>query len=244
MGKVVAGILALVVVAGAIFYFVSDPFKTKVDMSVEQATKWTPENINRDPVGYLTWGLGQADNSIEALSARRIALSQQKSRNARMVTDDAKDLDTAKQLFEKFRTAYKEAVASGTWPTEVAGTPYTEEALKKQIVSLKSKIDSLQQQKTQLDGLQKTLDSHMDQLDARLTEAKTTKTELARKLEIVKANKAIEGLVNLRADVDGLSGVADFLAQTDAIPTVDQLIQQEQVSVSDSDFNDILNAEI
>lgn len=242
MGKGIGVVVALVLVAGVVFYFVSDPFKTKVDVKMEQATKWTPENIHKDPAGYMAFAVGQADKTVEALSARRIGLSQQKSNNEKMLQKASKDLDTAKKLFDQFRTAYKEASSANSWPKEVAGTQYQEADLKKQIMSLKGKVDSLEQQTTQLGNIQKTIGAHLDQLDQKLTDTKTTKTDLTQKLEIVKANKAIENIDSLKADVDGLAGVADFLTQMEKTPSVDQLIQQQQSTVSDADFNNILNA--
>jgi hypothetical protein len=241
--KVIGVLVVFLVVAGVVFYFVSDPFKTKVDVKIEQATKWTPENIRKDPAGYVAFAVGQADRTIEALSARRIALSQQKSNNERMLQKASKDLATAKKIFDQFRAAYKEASAANGWPKEVAGTQYQEADLKKQIISLKSKIDSLQGQTTQLTGIQKTVGTHLDQLDQKLTDTKTTKTDLTQKLEIVKANKAIENIDSLKADVAGLAGIADFLTQSARVPSVDQLIQQQESTVSDADFSSILNSE-
>lgn len=243
MGKIIAGIIVIALIIGALFYFVSDPFKTKVDTQLEQATKWTPENIHKDPSGYLSWAVSQADDTVEALSARRIGLTQQKSNTERMLQKASKDLASAKKLFDQFRDAYKEAGGANTWPKEVAGTQYQEAELKKQIISLKSKADSLQQQVAHLSSIQQTIRTHLDQLDQKLTDSKTTRTDLAQRLEIVKANKAIEDINSLKSDVDGLAGVADFLAQTENVPSVDQLIQEEQSTISDADFNNILNAQ-
>jgi chromosome segregation ATPase len=244
MGKIIITIVAVVLIAGTVLYFVSDPVGTRMRMFWHHFTKWDSEKKQEDPVGYLTSAQEKADESIKALSARMMGLREQKGKNARMIQDQAKDLATAKDLFEQFRSAYREAAAAATWPKEVAGTSYQEDGLKTQIVSFKSKTDSLQQQKGQLEKLQKTLDSHIDEVNRRLIQASTTKSEIARSLEIVKANKAIEGLEKLRTDIDGLPDVAAFLAGEGAIPTVDDLIQTEQSTISDAEFNNIMNAEI
>ncbi len=41
----VVGILGVLVVGGAIWYFASDPFRTRVNEAVKQGTTWTPEQI-------------------------------------------------------------------------------------------------------------------------------------------------------------------------------------------------------
>ena len=244
MTKAVVALVVLVLVAGAIFYFVSDPFKTKVDIQVEQATKWTPENINKDPVGYLTWAIGKSQQAADSLSARQIALAQQKSNNERLLKNDTKDLSAAGKLFDQFRTAYKNAATTGSWPTEVVGTQYEEEALKSRVIEFRTKIDSLRKNSEQRTALQKRIESNMQEVARRLDDAKSTKTDLSQKLELVKANQAIDDLDTLRADVDGLTGVADFLAGSESGASIDDLIEQQQSTISDAEFNDILNADL
>lgn len=241
MAKMIVVLAVLALIVGVVFYVVSDPFKTKVDMGIHEMTDWSETNILADPVGYLTWGLGRVDKSIDAMSARRIGLSQQRSKNHRMIADDSEDLEAAERLFDQFRDGYKEASGAGTWPKEVAGTSYDEKSMKTKIVQFNNKVDGLRKQIAQVTTVQETIDSNLAQLDVKLADAKTTKIEIARQIEIVKTNKAIEGLDDLRSDVDGLAGVADFLAQTGTEPTVDQLIQKDRSTISDEEFSRILN---
>ena len=45
---------------------------------MNQATQWTPENIKKDPEGYLTWAVAQVDVTRGKLQAAQLALTKQK----------------------------------------------------------------------------------------------------------------------------------------------------------------------
>ncbi|MCI5222683.1 MAG: hypothetical protein D3924_08450 [Candidatus Electrothrix sp. AR4] len=242
--KTVVGMIIVAVIAGSVFYFVSAPFKTKVDMKVEQATKWTPENIQKDPAGYLVWASEKAQSAINSIEARRIALSQQKSKNESLIIDKSQEKTAAHRLFLKFRDAYKAAEADGSWPADIDGSLYNRVQLKNQIVQMKNRLDSTTQQSEQLARLHEKLLSQMNLLDQKLSETSSTKTDLEHKLEVVKANKTISDQQNLQTDIASLSGVADFLAQSETLPTVDTLINREKAHVTDEEFTQILNAEM
>lgn len=72
----------LVLIAGgaAAWYFLSDPFSDKVGQIKRQITDWTPENILKDPVGYLTWSKDKCDKTEKQLKARQIGIKRRHSR--------------------------------------------------------------------------------------------------------------------------------------------------------------------
>src|SRR5438552_14869923 len=59
--------VAVVLVGGVVWYFVSDPFHTRVNAQLDQMTKWTPEQIAKDPVMYLNFCEEQTKKAIEQL---------------------------------------------------------------------------------------------------------------------------------------------------------------------------------
>ncbi len=70
----------MLLVGAGIWYFVSDPFRTKVDRAWEpEDTKWTPEQIAKDPVLYLDYVEKEATECLEKLKASKIAIAQNKA---------------------------------------------------------------------------------------------------------------------------------------------------------------------
>jgi exonuclease VII large subunit len=70
-GIIIVGVVAAIF---AVAYFTSDVFSTKVDQAAKQWAKWTPENIQKDPAGYLAFAKTQLEKANDTLEARHIAL--------------------------------------------------------------------------------------------------------------------------------------------------------------------------
>ena len=67
---VIAGIAGL----GALAFFLSAPFSTKVKSSYRQATQWTARRIQTDPSGYLDWAISECSRFRADLEAHRLSL--------------------------------------------------------------------------------------------------------------------------------------------------------------------------
>ena len=48
----------------------SKPFSSRVKQATRQVTEWTPENIQKDTVGYLQWALDSVHGTETHLEAR------------------------------------------------------------------------------------------------------------------------------------------------------------------------------
>src|SRR5438067_2461697 len=75
----VVAVVAIAVVALGAWYLVSEVFRTKVNSQLDQMTKWTPEQIAKDPVNYLNFCEAEANKALEKLKASTIQLEM--SRN-------------------------------------------------------------------------------------------------------------------------------------------------------------------
>ena len=76
MAGVVVAVIVLVLVLGGVWYFVSDPFHQRVKDTFTGQTKWTPENIKKDPAGYLSWAIDQTTATKGKLETAQLALDK------------------------------------------------------------------------------------------------------------------------------------------------------------------------
>ena len=102
---IIVGLVVLVLVAGGIWFFVSKPFQTNVKQGWNQATQWTPENIKKDPVGYLTWALDEVGKTEEKLQASELSLKTKKNATSRALEKHTAD----KSQYENLLTEFKDA---------------------------------------------------------------------------------------------------------------------------------------
>ena len=96
-------------VAGSIWFFVSKPFQTHVNQAFNQATQWTPENIKKDPVGYLTWALAEVGKTEDKLQASELSLKTKKNATARALEKHTADQSQYEKLLTEFKEAYTTA---------------------------------------------------------------------------------------------------------------------------------------
>src|SRR5688572_15874101 len=75
----IIGIIAAVVVVGATLFFVSDPFNIWVRGNYKSLTEWTPENIAKNPVGYLDFVEIKTKEAQLELKADRISVEQKRA---------------------------------------------------------------------------------------------------------------------------------------------------------------------
>ncbi len=182
---IIVGILALAVVGGTAWYFVSDPFQAKVDEATRQATKWTPENIAKDPDGYAQWALGQMDTHENTLKARQIELSQISSRLERQIADAEESISTDSARMDAIRSSYKDAAADGTFPISVGTATIEQDDAERLMVDARRRIDSNQRIASRIqptlnrvqDDLEKTADA-LGNVDTKRDEIRQQLAEL------------------------------------------------------------------
>lgn len=236
MGRVVVLLLILIVIAGGVFYFFHRPLSGLAGIQTKKATEWTPENISKDPLGYLASAGEQIKQAVASLNNQKNNLLEQKDNADKQIKQNAEVLNQTLVQFDVLRDAYKKAISSGSWPVDVSGKAYQESDLKAQILSLSKKIDSLQSQTKQFNEIQQTVNAHVAELERKIVDAEAKQAEIIRQSEIAKAKKTLENLETLQADIDGLSNISSSLDSAQATPSVEQLIERENASSTDDDF--------
>jgi hypothetical protein len=182
---------------------------------------------------------------MNAIEARRIALSQQQAQNNSLVVETGKRLNAAKKIFVNFRYAYTNNMATTkVWPTKIDNNYYSEEMLRSQIITLKNTFESEQLHYDKLLELQMKIREQLDVLDQKRNQVTSTQNELNHNLQIVRVNQTISGLDQLQDDIAGVLAAAQVVSDSEGLPTVDSLIRAESKSVSDEDFQAILNTNI
>ena len=137
---IIVALIVLALVVGGIWFFVSKPFQTHVTQAYNQATQWTPENIKKDPVGYLTWALAEVGKTEDKLQASELSLRTKKNKTERALEKQTADQSQYEKLLTEFKEAYTTAAQKKKWPARVRGTEFDEMHMKRKIVECNDKI--------------------------------------------------------------------------------------------------------
>ena len=233
-------LIILFTVAFGLFYLLSDPFKSKVDILFEKTTEWTPENINKYPVEYLSWTIseiekGDADIAAQIFSSetrlnkinRERDVSLLKAKKYQILLDDLKSLYMQNDSLDDFIVDYN-------------GIKLTKNELKEKIVSANSEIIFNNQKIEKNDVYIAKMTTNLTFLKNKSKEASSLKRSVLNELELAKTKKIVDDidgigdrLSSIQINIDSLnSGFEKF--------SIDDLVDSNQSSQVDYEFSRIM----
>jgi len=237
----IVGVLAVLVVGGAIWYFVSDPFKTKVDASWKQGTTWTPEQIAKDPKNYLNYVEAETEKALQSLQASKIAVAQNRAKLTQMRDDAQAQVSTGTKAVSELLEKYKAADASNVWPVSFNSQTLDKDKTKLTVVSLTKQVST---QKTLLNKVQAGLTS-LDNQDGKIDEAQANaKNQLAE----IKTNRELLNVQSLTTDLKdklvsmnaAVASVVGAASENTGVVSLEQLTAQSAANVDNGEFDKIL----
>ncbi|MEI8376261.1 MAG: hypothetical protein WCJ35_25860 [Planctomycetota bacterium] len=239
---VIVGLIVLALVGGGIWYFVSKPFKTHVNQGWDQATKWTPENIKKDPVGYLTCALDEVGKTEDKLKASELSLKTKKNATARALEKHTADKSQYEKLLTEFKEAYTTATEQKKWPARVRNTRFDDEmGLKRKIVECSDKIkltESLVDTYTKTD---KVIGDKLGEIEGKLTEVDKLKNKLSTNMEIAKVNQSVDDLGSIGDQLNAIVDTSSALAKTaEEGASVTDMIKPSGDARVDDEFSKIM----
>ncbi len=239
----VIGLAAVVVVGLAVWYFVSDPFRTKVDSAMTEATKWTPKQIAKDPENYLNFCEKRANKALEDLKAAKISIAQSEGTVNLSKKNASEKIDLAKDQLKSLKTAYEKAGETNTWPISFGNQSLTKETADLQIVTLFKGYQSQQGRVTSADTQLKLLEKQKLKIMEAEADTQTQLDKIRTGREQIKTQKITDDLANQLASVQGVLGTTiDAAANTGStIKTLDQLANESAPKASGADVKNILD---
>lgn len=235
-------ILAVALIGGGIWFYLSKPFQTQVKENYRQATEWTPENIKKDPVGYLTWALEEVGKTEQKLEASVLGMKTRKNAVDRALEKHEADNSQYQKLLGDLKEAYRTASASSTWPVKVRDISFDESGLKRKVVECSDKVKNSTSLIETYRRTDDVISGKLREIDMKLAEVVKLKSRLSTDLEIAKVNKSVEGLDSLGDTLTAIVDTSTALAQTAEQGTsVDEMIKPSAANQIDEEFAKIIS---
>ena len=211
---IVVGLVVLALVAGGIWFFVSKPFQTNVKQAYNQATQWTPENIKKDPVGYLTWALDEVGKTEGKLQASELSLRTKKNATARALEKHTADNSQYEKRLSEFKDAYSKAAEEKKWPTRVRGAEFDEMGLKRKIVECNDKIKNTASLVETYSKTDKVIGDKLGEIEGKLAEVDKLENKLSTNMEIAKVNQSVDDIGAIGDQLNAIVDTSSALAKT------------------------------
>jgi len=235
-------VLAIVVVAFAAWYFISDPFRTKVDATADQWTKWTPENIAADPENYLNFCETETKEALNDLKASKIRIAQSKGTLQTMKQDASGKAAVGDKALVELKEAYVKADAGNVWPVKWREFSGDKAWCQKQIVTFYKQTEGQRTLAQKAEAGLAKLDAQQGKIQDAEIDANNQLQEITTSRELLKVQK-ITGdlqnrLVNMRA---ALQATVNTAAETEnTVISLDQLQTDSAPLVDNVEFDKIM----
>lgn len=205
-GSTIVIIIILVVVIGGIAYFISDPFQSKVDEAYKGFSQWTPENMAKDPSGYLAWARKEMDSVEISLKAREIELKQLRQKHER----ENKTAELAKQRYEKvlqeLKVIYSDAKANDSWPANTAQGSLSEEELRSLIMDADDRVQGAELKMGRYSKTAQVIERDIGNVAVSLKKIEQQKVALEKQIEQARLSEDLSKFEDL---VDSVNTIAD-----------------------------------
>ena len=209
---------------------------------MNQATEWTPENIRKDPSGYLTWAIAEVGKTEGKLKDAQLALETQRNDNQKKLdkTSDKKSACAAliKELADKFDVAQ----TKNEWPVTARGVTFDKPRdLKDKVVEVNRDLESANSLIESYTKALGSIDRQLGDINKKLTDVENLKTTLDTKLEEAKVQQTVEGIDGIHTDFDHIVSTSDALSKTAEHNTsVDEMLKPTGNAQNDEEFDKIM----
>lgn len=238
---VIVAIVAALAVIGVAVYFISDPWRTAMKEKFDQFAKWTPENIAKDPKGYLSFCEDKTNEAIQKCKASKIAISGQQGKLEQMRQETEGKLKIGEKALEDLKEQYRTAEADKKWPLTWQGKELDQEQTKRQILRLAGEIDSKNK-------LAKEYKAAADQLRVQLTKVDDAFDRANEQLSTIKVNREKLAVQQITDDLKNNLVAMGSAIQTTIVDvntqggtlSLDDLASRSETAVDDSKFDEIM----
>lgn len=241
-GEVKIGVVVLIVaVVAAAAYFLSDPFRTKADAAYDQFSKWTPENIAKDPENYLNFCEKQANDAVMKLKASQISVAQNRANLDTMKKDAADKVALGTKALAELKQLYTEAEAGKKWPVTWQGGSRDQDWVKRQIVSFNRQVTGQESLKAKVEAGLKQLDNQATKIQEASSQANEQISQIKTSREMLKVQKITADLSKQLVNIGStLQATISTASESSGTITLDQLQAESATTVDETEFSKIM----
>lgn len=239
-GEVKIGVIILIVaVIGAAAYLLSDPFRTKADAAYDQFSKWTPENIAKDPENYLNFCEKEANAALMKLKASQISIAQNQASLGARQKETAEKIALGTKALGELKQLFKDA--AGKFPVTWNGRTLDENATKTQIINFSRELEAAGKLQTTVEAGLKKLEAQVAKVQEAKSQADQQISQIKTSREMLKVQKITDDLSKQLLDIgSALQGTLAAVSDTSGPITLDQLKSESATTVNEDEFKKIM----
>jgi DNA repair exonuclease SbcCD ATPase subunit len=186
---------------------------TNVPPAQQPKKEWKPEDIAKDPTGYLVWSQQQIADQIKGREQRLAQLSARRKefvdKQQAMVTR----MDEVANFRKRLQTAYQRAEDEDRWPVRMAGTTYTREKALDLIQQTQAWLDDRKDLAGMYDSSLAKMDDTAAVLKNDIAQLNQLNEKIALDQERVRINQSMADIDKYRQTETQLASMSKALSQ-------------------------------
>jgi len=210
MLRVLAALLFLASLAGGVLYYGSDVFRTKADATIDEWTKWTPQNIAKDPKNYLAFALAELDKIDGKLKAHRISLRTRLGETEGKLEVAGVTVKANEAVLKRYKDAY--ASASRTYPVSFGGESLSEVAFQERAVEADRSLDQARETVAIQERLRDHYKTELDRTEAEMKKLTAKRQEVRQIQDRLEVDLAVGRANDLTSKADEIAATARGLS--------------------------------
>ena len=214
--------------------------KAQAEEAKRQDSKWTAENIQKEPLLYLQSAIQECGAISQRLDTQALALGVKKNQSNREALAQTKERDLYQKFLDAAKAKYREVSVSGRWPTEVNGVTVTEEQLKRKIVEANGKLESCATLASVHQQNLNKLERKLAEIAQKQEEVSALKRKLSLDLEVVKVKKAVDDIDGIKDTVNAMMDISNALSTGTGEPSLEDMVAPTVTSRVNDDFEKIM----
>jgi type II secretory pathway component PulM len=221
--KVTTAVAVILVLAVVGLFFVSPGFQSKAKKTFTDLTQWTPENIEKDPVGYWTFLKDKAETDKKELQNTRRGLSAAMETTSKKVDEKTKLFEAGTKIAEEFA----DAITAANFPVTLHGKEYTADQANMQLSLTLAEVDAYKESVAKLNEISKIAEQKIQETIINIEKIDNEITVLNTKSEVFKANKidseTLAMLQNAHTAFDG----TQVLLKANPVRTISEMLASD-----------------
>ncbi len=232
-------LLGILILAGAVWYFVSEPFAASVDKTYEEYSTWNSKTITDDPEAYIFSAIQHLENLEDNLKDEEFRIKTRINQLKRESESTQVSIESLSSDIQRWKGDY--LILDGRKEGELMSSGYSKETLRDLIMQADARIQGEKQKSTFYPNVLINLEGMLARIENGLEDLQKQKIEM----DIAKTNLRLTvgdgSIKSIRDSINSITDNTTALVSDISKVSIENASARDAKSSVDRDFEAIIN---
>ena len=231
-------LIGLALLAGVVWYFVSEPFAAKVDQTYEENSTWNAKTITDDPEAYIYSAIQHLENLEDNLKDEEFRIKTRINQLTRESQETQTSIESLSDDINRWKNDY--LILDGRKEGELRTTGYSKETLKDLIMQADARMQGEKQKSTFYPNALINLEGMLARIEMGLEDLKKQKIEMDIARTNLRVSVGDDSINGIRDAINSITDNTSALVSDISKVSVENASARDAKLSIDRDFESIL----